>query len=517
MFMTMLCLSLIINGCGGSGSSTSTGTATVSGTVLAGPANGAHLTVKTTAGAVVAGPVTTAADGSYTIDIPAASLASDLIFEAKGGTFPDEATATAGVPLAALTAHAPAGSLASGSSVTIDPSSSIVQKLVAGGKSKAAADTAFAAAFGYTPDCSVKPAFATISSASTTPQRLAGLRAAAFSQLTKDMGLTPDKQFDLIQALADDLSDGVMDGLKTGGTPVVTASGTEIPDDIAGCFAKALMTFQTSPLNKSRLTPDKIGVPFVTKALTTSYIVEYVPGMKGAAQGKTTFKIKLSSRNDGSAATGKSITLVPKMYMATMSHSAPVDTVVESAAPGTYDCAVFYQMASGPGMGVWELKVSIGGESAIFYPPVAMSMGTTARATLKGVTDMLGSTGTTKRTYNLFNDGSTFGMSSSFKLFIAASDDSMMMRFPTVSVNSTLTGLTVNSMTVEASADNGATWNSLTDNGGGHWSVTGLSGLATGGTVKVRVTINGEQKTADGNAAIAGTNDFATFTVVAGM
>jgi hypothetical protein len=44
-----------------------------------------------------------------------------------------------------------------------------------------------------------------------------------------------------------------------------------------------------------------------------------------------------------------------------------------------------------------------------------------------------------------------------------------------------------------------------------------LTGLATGGTVKVRVTINGEQKTADGTAAIAGTNDFATFTVVAGM
>jgi hypothetical protein len=145
-------------------------------------------------------------------------------------------------------------------------------------------------------------------------------------------------------------------------------------------------------------------------------------------------------------------------------------------------------------------------------------MGTTSRATLKGVTDVIGSmTGTSKRTYNLFNDGSTFGMSSTFRLFIAASDDSMMMRFPTVSIGSILTGLTVSTMTVEASGNNGSTWSGLTDSGGGHWSVSGLTGLATGGTVKVRVTINGEQKTTDGNTAIAGTNDFATFTIVAGM
>jgi hypothetical protein len=239
--------------------------------------------------------------------------------------------------------------------------------------------------------------------------------------------------------------------------------------------------------------------------------------MKGATQGKTAFRIKLSNRSDGSAATGRSISLVPLMHMATMSHSAPVDVVVESATPGTYDCAVFYQMASGPGMGIWELKVSTGGENAVFYPPVAMAMGTTSRATLKGVADMIGSSGTVKRTYNLFNDDSTFGMSSSFKLFIAASDDSMMMHFPVVSLNSSLTGLTVNTMIVEATTDGGATWYSLTDNGGGHWSVAGLTGLASGGTVKVRVKINGEQKTTDGNAAIPGTNDAATFTIVAGM
>jgi hypothetical protein len=170
-------------------------------------------------------------------------------------------------------------------------------------------------------------------------------------------------------------------------------------------------------------------------------------------------------------------------------------------------------------MGVWELKVMIGMETATFYPPVAMSMGTTSRATLKGVTDVIGSMmgmGASKRTYYLFNDGSTFGMSSTFKLFIAAADDSMLMNFPAVSGDSILTGLTVNSMTVEASKDNGATWSSLADNKGGHWSISGLTGLASGGTVKVRVTVNSEQKTTDG-LAVSGTNDSATFTIVAGM
>jgi len=67
---------------------------------------------------------------------------------------------------------------------------------------------------------------------------------------------------------------------------------------------------------------------------------------------------------------------------------------------------------------------------------------------------------------------------------------------------------TVASMTVEVSTDNGSTWNSLTSAATGHWSVSGLTGLAAGGTVKVRVVIDGEQKTTDGTAAVAGTNDF---------
>jgi hypothetical protein len=523
--MAMLSLLLVIFGCGGSDSGSSNGSSTtsttsVSGTVYAGSVSGAVVIVKS-AGVEVARSGASAADGSYTVSIPTSALSGNLVFETSAGTYTDEATGTPGITLGAFSAYAAGGSLAAGSNVTIDPSSTIIQKLVAGGKTKTQAEAVFVNAFGYTPDHSVKPVLADTISA-TDSQRLAGLRAAAFSKLTNVLGIPAAKQHELLQALADDLTDNVLDGNKTGNIPVTTASGTSIPADINNQFGTALIDFNNS-LGANKLTADKIGnPPFAKTALTPTYKVEYITGMMAAA-GKTNFKIKLTNLVGGTVATGKTITLTPKMYMSGMSHSSPVDPVVTDNGDGTYSCTVYYLMATMGGY--WELKVNIGvGEDAIFYPSVSMSMGSTARSTLKGVADVIGSMmgmGTSPRTYYLFNDGSTFGMSSTFRLFIATADDSMMMNYPAVSIGSTLhdamnVAWTVTSMSVEASTDNGATWSSMTDNGGGHWSVSGLTGLAAGGTVKVREIINSEQKTTDG-LAVSGTNDSATFTIVAGM
>ncbi|MBC8018283.1 MAG: hypothetical protein H7X83_07170 [Verrucomicrobia bacterium] len=530
--MTMLCLSLIIFGCGGGGSSStpSASTTAVSGTVLAGPANGAVVIVKS-AGVEVARSGGSAADGSFKVTIPTSELSKDLIFEATGGTFPDEATSTTGVAMGTFSVHVSGGTLTVGSNVTIDPSSTIVQKMVAGGKTKAAAETVFATAFGYTPDCSIKPAFATISSASTTSQRLAGLRAAAFSQLTKDLGLTPAKQFELIQALADDLSDGVLDGLKTGGTTVTTASGTAIPVDIANCFAKALMTFQTSDLNKCKLTTDKIGAPpFATKALTASYVVEYVPDTMTAAMGKTTFKIKVTNRGNSSAASGKTVTLRPYMYMAAKSHTTPMEIPIDNG-DGTYSCTVYYVMPSamnGVSMGVWELKVKVDNldaETATFYPVVGMPMGNDMLTKLSGISDsIMGMAGTEKRTWFLFNDGLMGGMGGShtFKLFLATKENGMTLSFPAVTVGSSLKNesniaWTVSSIAVDVSTDK-ITWVPAADLGNGHWSAAGLNGLTVGtaGKIHVRLTVsNGvipEQKSTDG-LAVGATNGYQTFNV----
>lgn len=529
--MTMFCFPLVISACGGSGSSTpSATTASVSGTVLAGPATGAVVTVKAN-GIEVARSAPTAADGSYTVVIPIPELSRDLNFEASGGTFPDEATSTTGVALGAFSAFAAAGTLTTGSNVTIDPSSTIVQKLVAGGRTKVAADAAFAAAFGYTPDCSIKPAFATMSSASTTTQRLAGLRAAAFSQLTKDLGLTPDKQPELIQALADDLSDGVLDGLKTGGTAVTTASGFLIPVDIASHFANALMTFQTSPLNKSKLTPDKIGaLPFVKTAQTASYNIEYVPGATAAAMGKTTFKIRLTNRSDNTPASGKTLVVKPFMYMATKSHTTPMEAPIDNG-DGTYSCTVYYVMSSAVGgmsMGVWELKATIGTESATFYPFVGTPVGSDMLTKLSGVTDaIMGMAGVEKRTWFLFNDGlaATTGGNYTFNIFLATKENGMTLSFPAVTVGSVLknqsnVSWTVGSIVMDVSTDK-TTWVSATDLGNGHWSAAGLTGLTAGtpGKIYVRLYVGDgtttEQKTTDG-AAVGAANGYQTFNVTPG-
>jgi len=530
-----LLLSLAACG-GGGGDGTSAATTPVSGTVMAGPAAGSSIRVKDTAGSVIAGPVTTLADGNYTVAIPSTALAADLIFEASGGTFPDEATAPAVVTLGALSSHVPAGTLAAGTNVTIDPSSTIIRELIRGGKTRTAALTAFATAFGYTPDSMVKPAFACISSAATTAQRLSGLRAAAFSQLAKDLGIPAAKQHELLLALAEDLADDVLDGKKTGGTAVTTASGTAIPLDIANRFGQALVGFQLSANNKSKLKPDQIGAPVFHKmALTTSYIVEYVPGTMAAATGKSMFSIRLSNL-DGTPAIGKAVTLRPYMYMSTKSHTTPMEPVVDNG-DGTYSCTVYYVMSTamnGMSMGIWELTVTVDGtESAKFYPVVGMPMGgTTPLAKLSGVIDktdpanpvdtdsIMGMAGKETRTWFLFNDGlSGTAGNNTFKLFLATKEmAASMLTFPAVRIGDTLlnqsgTPWTVSSIVVEVSTDK-TNWAPATDTGNGHWSAANLTGLAPGtaGSVHVRLFVNGLQKTTDGSAAGAA-NGFQTFTV----
>lgn len=519
-------LPLVISGCGGSGGgSPAVPTTTVSGSVLAGPATGSSVVVKTTAGATVAGPVLTATDGSYLIDIPTSDLASELVFEASGGSFDDEVEQSAsgkGVVMGKLSALISGGTLAAGANVSLDPSSTIVRKLVAGGMTRTSAESAFNSAFGYVPDCSVKPAFATMSSASTIKQRLAGIRAAAFSQLTRDLGLTPDKQFELIQALADDLSDGTLDG-KTGGTTVTMTSGTALPEDIANRFVQALVTFQTSSLNRCRLTADQVGtLPFSKTALTASYKVEYLPGAAVPAQGKSTFRIKLTDRVSGAAVSGKTVTLLPYMHMATKSHSTPMDAVVDNG-DGTYSCTIYYLMPTvmnGIPMGFWELKVTIGSETAIFYPTVAMSTGTTSRVTLRGVNDTISVGGMTeKRAYNIFFDGLSAGTGGTYTYNVFVSAKESMVSWPGVSMGTQLhdqagAAWSITAMTVQGSTD-GTTWLTATDNGSGHWSIAGLTGFTAGtsGTLYLKMTINNEQKTTDGTA-LGTTNGAAAFTVV---
>src|SRR4030067_1750266 len=99
-----------IAACGASSEQTA-----VTGSIFAGPVKGASVTVKNTSGTTIAGPVTTGSDGTYSIKILHTDISSDLVFEANGGTFTDEATGTAGVAAGVFFAFINGGTLRTGS------------------------------------------------------------------------------------------------------------------------------------------------------------------------------------------------------------------------------------------------------------------------------------------------------------------------------------------------------------------------------------------------------------------
>jgi hypothetical protein len=264
------------------------------------------------------------------------------------------------------------------------------------------------------------------------------------------------------------------------------------------------------------------------------YKVEYVPGtgMNAPTEGKTTFQLKITKQSDGSAATGLAPELTFTMTMTSGdSHSTPLDSVKESTSPGTYDCTVYYLMASkkndGTSMGTWEMKVTVNGETTIFNPDVSMSMDSdTVKATLKGQNDIVsGMSGTEKRTYYLFNDGLVSGMGGMYtlKLFIAAKESSTSYSALSSVTTTTLhdengVAWSANPVSVEASTD-GASWSNGANSTGGHWSVSLSSGITSSvtNTIYVRLSVgkNGgtaEQKTTDGNAA-SGSNGYQTILV----
>jgi hypothetical protein len=509
LFRTVLLLLptlAFLHACGGSsGSSSPTPTATITGSVYAAPVAGATVVVLNSSGTTtIAGPVKTLSDGTYSVSIPTALLASDLIFSSNSGTYTDEATGIQ-TPAGTMAAYVEADTLTAGSKVTLDPSSTISHELMtAHGKTAAAAKTAFGNGFGFMPDASVVPELCTspLSGTNAAP-RLRGLVAAALSQLTQDLGLAPEQQFDLFAALAEDISDGKLDGMN--GVSPVTVPGTAVvvPTNILTRYYQAVD-------NASRTT------------FTSTYKVEYLPGMMAAAQGKTTFKIKITKRSDSSAAPGLTLSLMPMMHMLTMNHATPVDNIVDNG-DGTYSCTVYYLMPSvmsGMAMGCWELKVMIGsgmtGEATTFYPNVGMAMGDTVSASLYGPSDIINvTTGTDNRKYYLFKESIISAATPTLNLYIAH-DEGMKMSFKPAFNGAILSDPngTITSMSVRASTDKINWSTSNVDNANGHWSLSGISGLASGvtTTIYVELIVNTEQKTTSG-AAPSGTNDYASFQV----
>ncbi len=252
------------------------------------------------------------------------------------------------------------------------------------------------------------------------------------------------------------------------------------------------------------------------------YKVQYLPGtgMNAPVQGKTVFQLNITKQSDGSPATGLTPALAFTMHMTNGDmHSTPLESVTEAGTPGMYDCTVYYLMASGPTMGTWNMAVTVNGETTTFTPDVGMAMGAdTVRALLYGPDDIVSSmSGTQYNKYYLFSDGPVSAASPTFKLYISHGED-MMMTFQPVSIGSVLSSPTgtVTTMTVQASTNNTFASNVVSgaDDGNGHWSMTGITDLATAGThtIYVKLQVNGQDKTTNG-AAASGTNAYQTFVV----
>ncbi len=133
--------------------------------------------------------------------------------------------------------------------------------------------------------------------------------------------------------------------------------------------------------------------------------------------------------------------------------------------------------------------------------------------TSQGADLVSGMSGTSKRSYTLFNDGLTSGMTGTgtLNLFIAALDYTDMMAmatFPALSSVSTTTlhyydgamsmyaphaatPVTVEGCLSVVDCANAANWTAATNSSGGHWSIDFTSGIASGmtNTIYVRLLV----------------------------
>lgn len=521
----------------GSSSDSGVSTTTVSGYVVAAPVNGAQVNIVDGNGNVVAGPVSTSATGQYTLSVPNASLAQDLIMKSAGGTFTDEATGSAGAA-SGMVAYAPANSLSVGATVCATPGSTIVADLVMNhNKTMTQAQETFAKAFGYTPDVSIHPEDATAPAAGASDEsKLAGFRAAVFSQLAKDLGLSQDDQFAMFTALAKDLSDDVLDGVDASGAVDIGATGSALEADIQSRFATAMINFQANANNNAGLDNAQIGnLPFGRIAFTDigTYQIEYKQiGMMDAMEGKSTFQIHVTNSSTGVDETGLAPALKAMMHMSAHEHSTPMPpvNVVTEDGNGLYTVTLYYlmpsQMMDGTSMGYWDLEFTVAGEKAHFYPAVMMAMGDTAKVSLKGVNDKVmamdpdGNPIMVSRPYFIFKDGLADGSGMGlydFSVFVAARET--MMSFPAIvdkeDFNSGALVVDIANTVVTVSANGGVWFPSLTANG--VWTIDDLplnNGVVN--EIRIKLTVNSEVKTIDGMAAVVDDNDFQTFFITPG-
>jgi len=495
-------------GCGG-GSSSSSGSASsdtteVSGSVFASYVAGAELVV-TDGVNKIAGPVITDGKGNFKITLGNEQLKNNLFFVATGGSYTDEATGTEGVNSERLAVYAAANTLGGNPAISATPSSSLIERLIVEyGLTEEAAKAAFEAAFGYQPDTAVTPVDATQDSTGASEEaKLAGIRAAAFSQLLNNLGLDAGDHKALLDALAEDLANGVADGQGTSGA--VQLKGASLHADIANKISTALFDFASdSDKNKTGLNTGKVGqIKFNNTAISENYTYTLTPPEMGASEGKTTFKLTVTDSNG--PVVGETPMMMPMMYMASgHMHSTPSTGCSMTDASGVAECTVYFLMPSvmgnGDVMGNWDLMFSVGmgdnAESVHFFPKVMMAMGDdTVKLKLEGgagdldhVQDMMGNDA--GRKYYIFKEAVTGTAGNHTVQFFVATQDNMMS-FPALNDDGTASGDLAGAV-VSVYAENLA----ATSKGDGIWEIANVGNLVDGQQVglELKLAVNGEGK-----------------------
>ncbi len=241
------------------------------------------------------------------------------------------------------------------------------------------------------------------------------------------------------------------------------------------------------------------------------------------AEGRSVISFTIAdSSGNGIAGLGPAVSTW--MEMETKNHSTPMSEVTDNG-DGSYTVEIYYLMSStmnGMSMGTWHVDVTVGDQMASHYPEVMMSMGDTTKVTLKNDSDQFaGMLGPETRSYFIFLESCGGSMQDNlFEVYLATRDS--MMSHPPVYTGQTLHDagsheMAISGVTIEASSDNGATWWTMTQMGGGMFSISGLDGMVDGvqGTILVKLAVNGVQYSTDG-ATASGENAYQTFSVTPG-
>jgi len=239
----------LLTACGGGGSNALDSATTLQGSVFKGPIDAAQIQLMDQQGNVVSD--VQSSNGTFSI----ANLTTlpDIIFlKSSGGSYTDEATGqpanlalTQGLQ-AVFTKTELMAIMANGDFIAMTPETTLMANLA---RDKMAAGTAPQQAIndakalveaqllqGTDPtssmannDMLLRTGNLTTALPADNTEALARNRAISFSYETKNLGLSPEQVFELIQKRSDDLKDGTLDGVAQGNPLAITPTNTQNP------------------------------------------------------------------------------------------------------------------------------------------------------------------------------------------------------------------------------------------------------------------------------------------------